>query len=354
MGLLRLLLAIAVIAFHSGLQVLGPLAVYSFFIMSGYAIFAGMNESKQRRLGLIKFFARRFNKLLPIYLLTCLVVTSMLIGFERWKPHSTQTLIAKSEIYRSSNVWAIAKQFVPTLTLSPWPIRVNPNVPLVPPWWSVVLELGFYLICALIVYFYKWKAKVLIIYFSITLILHLYLLKVIGQDLSRLNLYVYFSLFGTLVFFALGNITRHFSKSLKANLYVRNTAFAILISFIFVFSYIVKDPTQLIPNHPVWGYLLAVYLVSYLTVMFLLNLPQGRIMVKNDVYFANHSYGIYVWQSATFFFVNYAETQHWWPATIGFPRFIIIITLTALCSLASAKLISYASKIVRKSDRIQR
>lgn len=348
MGQLRFLLAVAVIAFHSGLHVMGPLAVYSFFIMSGYAIFAGLNESKARKLGVVKFFQRRLNKLLPNYLLTCLTVTSILVVAEKWRPHSTQSLIAKSAIYRSGNVWEIIKQFIPTLTFSPWPLRANPNVALVPPWWSVVLELGFYLICAVLVFTYRGNQKILISYFAATVILHIYLLIVTGQDLGKLNLYVYFNLFGTVAFFALGNVCRHFSKNYKVKPGLGKSAFVSIILFIFLFSYVAKDPTQLVPGHQVWGYLLAVYFVSVSTVIFLLNLPQKRITSKHEIFFANHSYGIYVWQSATFLFVNLAETEHWWHATSGLSRFVIVLTLTMLCSLASAKFIPYSTRTFRK------
>lgn len=353
MGQLRFLLAVAVIAFHSGLQVTGPLAVYSFFIMSGYAIFAGLNDSKKKNLGVVKFFRRRLNKLLPNYLLTCLAVTSILVIAERWKPHSTQTLIAKSDLYGTGNVWGIAKQFIPTLTISPWPIRANPNVPLVPPWWSVVLELGFYLICAVIVYTYREQQKILLAYFAVTLILHFYLLMVTGQDLGKLNQFVYFNFFGTFVFFSLGNVCRHFSKNLKVAPNVGKSAFVALILFIFFFSYVFKDPTQLVPGHPVWGYLFSVYFVSLATILFLLNLPQGRIATKNETFFANHSYGIYVWQSATFLLVNLAEKEHWWHATVGLSRFILVLTLTILCSLGSSKVIAYSSIAFRKVVQVR-
>lgn len=330
---------------------MGPLAVYSFFIMSGYAIFAGLNDSKARNLGVITFFRRRLNKLLPNYLLTSLAVTSILVIAERWKSHSTQTIIAKSALYRSGDLWEIAKQFIPTITFSPWPLRANPNVALVPPWWSVVLELGFYLICALLVYTYRGEQKILLAYFAATVLLHFYLLTVTGQDLGKLNLFVYFNFFGTLAFFALGNVTRHFSKSYRVNPTLGKMAFPALMLFIFLFSYIVKDPTQLVPGHPVWGYLFAVYFVSFATVLFLLNLPQGRIATKNERFFANHSYGIYVWQSATFLLVNLAEKEHWWRATAGLSRFVIVLISTVACSLASEKIITYSVIAYRKIIR---
>lgn len=345
---MRFLLAVAVIAFHSGLHVTGPLAVYSFFIMSGYAIFAGLNESMARNRGVISFFRRRLNKLLPNYLLTCLIVTAILVIAERWKAHSSKTLIANSDLYGTNDVWGIIKQFVPTLTLSPWPLRANPNVPLVPPWWSVVLELGFYLICALLVYSYRGQRNILLTYLAVTLVLHIYLLSVTGQDLGKLNKYVYFNFFGTLVFFAIGNVCRFYSKSLKVKANIGKSAFAALILFIFFFSYLFKDPTQLVPGHPVWGYLFSVYFVSLATILFLLNLPQRRIVSKNETFFANHSYGIYVWQSATFLFVNLAEHEHWWHSTVGISRFILVLTLTMLCSLGSSQVIHHSGIAFRK------
>ena len=322
--------------------------------MSGYAIFAGLHESRAKNQGAAKFFGRRLNKLLPNYLLTSLAVASTLIIAERWKSHSTQAIVVHSELYGSSNVWGIVKQVIPTLAFSPSPIRLNPNVPFVPPWWSVVLELGFYLICALIVYTYRGERKVLFGYFAATLALHIYLLIVTGQDLSKLNMYVYFNFFGTLVFFALGNLCRYYSKKIKVKQNVGKAAFVALVLFIFFFTYIFKDPTQLIPGHPVWGYLCSVYFVALMTILFLLNLPQGRITTKNEAFFANHSYGIYVWQSATFLLVNILEKEHKFPATVGLPRFLLILPLTMLCSLASAKIIGYATHSWRQMRKVRK
>lgn len=353
MGQLRFLLAVAVIAFHSGLHVTGPLAVYSFFIMSGYAIFAGLTESKARKLSVTKFFRRRLNKLLPTYLLTCLFVTAILVIAERWKAHSTQTLIANSQLYGSNNVWGIVKQFVPTLSLSPWPLRANPNVTLVPPWWSVVFELGFYILCAILVYTYKGQTKILLSYFFVAMILHIQLLVVTGEDLGKLNKLVYFNFFGTVVFFALGNVCRYYSKTVKVKPNVGKGAFVALIGFIFFFSYVFKDPTQLFPGHQVWGYLFAVYFVSLSTIIFLLNLPQGRIASKNETFFANHSYGIYVWQSATFLLVNLAEHEKWWHPTSGILRFTLVLILTMACSLGSGKVIEYSGRLYRKTTNIK-
>lgn len=67
-GTFRFLLALSVLAFHSGLPVLGPFAVYIFYLLSGYSIYASLDKYRGQKSAYFNFWKKRFRKLIPFYL----------------------------------------------------------------------------------------------------------------------------------------------------------------------------------------------------------------------------------------------------------------------------------------------
>lgn len=88
---------------------------------------------------------------------------------------------------------------------------LTPSVLLIRLWWSVVFELGIYILCASIFIKKKLLEVSLAIYFVIALSLHVLLVIKTGEDLSKLNTLIYFNFFGTLIFFIFGNLVSYFS-----------------------------------------------------------------------------------------------------------------------------------------------
>jgi len=340
MGALRILLAIAVLAFHSGLRVLGPFAVYVFFVISGYAIFSGLKNTTHSKYNVVSFFKRRLKKLLPAYFLTCFVVSILCVLWSKLSPTSSFEFVAGNSAFKEIDFLEILKTWVPRAKLDAKSPALNPNVLLVPPWWSVMFELGFYILCASIFIHKKFIKILLPLYFTIALSLHLLLVLKTGQDLSKLNTLIYFNFFGTVIFFMFGNLISYFSKAKFENKFVNSLAGLSIIGTIFIFPVVFGDPTQILPGKPVSGYLLILYLITLLTFIYLFTLnihkPTGRI----DAFLAAHSYGLYVYQSLSFPLIAVSERELHFPVTTGIQRFLVIFLFTALLSLIGHYFIS--------------
>lgn len=340
MGALRILLAIAVLGFHSGLQILGPFAVYVFFIISGYAIFSGLKGTNQSESQLVSFLKRRLKKLLPAYFLTCFIVSILCVLLEKLFPNSSLEFVTENSAFKNLNLFEILKTWVPRATLDAEMLALNPNVLLVHPWWSVMFELGFYILCASIFIRKNLMKVFLVLYFIIALSLHVLLVIKTGQDLSKLNTLIYFNFFGTVIFFMFGNLISFFSKAKFENRFLNSLAGLGIIGTIFIFPLVFGDPTQILPGKPVSGYLFILYLITLLTFIYLFTLnihkPTGRI----DAFLANHSYGIYVYQSLSFPLIAVSERELHFPVTTGIQRFLVIFLFTALLSLIGDYFIS--------------
>ena len=76
MGLMRLGLALCVLVFHAGYGGAGgPIAVYGFYVLSGYLIYRVYLERYQpRKGGLAAFYWNRFLRIVPAYWLALTVL----------------------------------------------------------------------------------------------------------------------------------------------------------------------------------------------------------------------------------------------------------------------------------------
>jgi len=344
-GALRIVLAIAVIAFHSGLQVLGPFAVYVFFIISGYAIFSGLRSNALSDHKLVNFLKRRLKKLLPPYLLTCFVISILCVFFEKFFPSSSLEFVTENSAFKNLNLIEILKTWVPITHLDSDLPALNPSVLLVRPWWSVVFELGFYLLGASMFIKKKLVGASLAIYFMIALSLHVLLVIKTGQDLSKLNALIYFNFFGTLLFFLFGNIVSYFSRAKFEHRLLNSLAALLIIVMIFLIPAVFGDPTQIIPGKPVLGYLLCLYLVTILTLVYLFTLNVNKPTGRMDSFLANHSYSIYVYQSLSFPLITIFERELQLPVTTGVQRFLVILFFTACLSLIGENVISKLGRL---------
>ncbi len=136
-GALRLTLAVLVVVSHladaPGLSYLGYYAVRTFFVLSGFAITGALNDVYG--LDKSRFWANRFLRLMPIYLMVCLGTTLAirLLPLEaaaflpRWGFDLTLTAVLQNLM------------LLP-LTLAP------PDLRLIVPAWSVAVEIVMYLL----------------------------------------------------------------------------------------------------------------------------------------------------------------------------------------------------------------
>ena len=134
-GALRLLLAFMVVFSHLTGSVyiahFGFYAVRGFFVLSGFLMTAGLNEIY--KFDAKRFWANRLLRLLPLYYVVCLLTVLAVNRFpdqaaaylSYWKPHI-------SEMRAMSNFLVVPLQY-PSM-----------HFRLVPPYWSVAVELQMY------------------------------------------------------------------------------------------------------------------------------------------------------------------------------------------------------------------
>lgn len=168
-GLVRFILASLVVFFHiTKFVFIGHLAVYCFFILSGYWV-SLMYETKysKAKQPLLVFYCSRIFRLLPVYYLISILTFIMLFIFD-------------SEVIEKINfasIDGIIFGLVNLLMLGYNQLSFQPLVPA----WSLDIELQFYLLLPIILIFLKQKKERLSI-LAITFILT-FLLSFLWTDL---------------------------------------------------------------------------------------------------------------------------------------------------------------------------
>jgi peptidoglycan/LPS O-acetylase OafA/YrhL len=128
-GFLRLFLASTVVLQHARICALGSWAVEIFFVLSGYWVSRMWWERyRQRPNALAVFFTSRFWRLWPVYVVCQLIGLAVLARFSpRWSSE-VATMAQPEWILRALAIVSAGSQFV-----------------LVPPIWSLDIEMRFYL-----------------------------------------------------------------------------------------------------------------------------------------------------------------------------------------------------------------
>lgn len=150
MGALRLFLAISVMIQHGGylwtghLRLLpGDMAVYIFFIISGYYISMALEKNYLGRDGgILRFYANRAIRIYPAYLLTVFVVWAFYLAFQQ----KFQGAQFRGIDYIAVNLLIFGQDWMmfaePTFQ---WHYHANA------PGWSLAVELGFYAVAPFII-----------------------------------------------------------------------------------------------------------------------------------------------------------------------------------------------------------
>lgn len=143
MGIYRFLLALNVVIFHLlGVPAIGPYAVFSFFVLSGFLMTLVMKESYGYSIsGFSKYALNRFLRLFPIYwiLLFITLLSIIIIGDDNSKSFHQAMFLPKT-----------ISEWFGNLSLIFWsekPIEVIPRI--APATWALTIELFFYLIIGL-------------------------------------------------------------------------------------------------------------------------------------------------------------------------------------------------------------
>jgi peptidoglycan/LPS O-acetylase OafA/YrhL len=144
-GLLRFFLAYLVVLSHLTGSIyamhFGYYAVRAFFVVSGFLMTAALNEAY--RFDGVRFWASRLLRLLPLYYLVCLFTLAVVLQL----PIEAEQYHLRWHLGDSLTVWGV--EWVMNLMVLPLQYAAT-EFRLVPPYWSVAIELEMYLVLYLI------------------------------------------------------------------------------------------------------------------------------------------------------------------------------------------------------------
>ncbi|AXI84019.1 acyltransferase [Xylella taiwanensis] len=264
MGTYRLLLAICVLLSHVGIQFFGHnqgvSAVISFFLLSGFVMTALIRRNYDSKGKIKKFYLDRVLRLFPQFIFY-LVATLIFVAITNYKDPFLEELSALKIVMNAL-----------MLPLSLYMLGLEKSL-LIPPTWSLGLELTFYIsIPFLLLYRVERYAFLLSL-----CVFGLAYFGVINTDFFGYRL-----LPGTLFIFLLGSFLYE-SKSTERISFLITTYVISLIAFLWV----LHDSTFMRPYS--FEVLLGI-LVGLPIVAGLIRLPSGKI----DAVLGNISYGVFL------------------------------------------------------------
>lgn len=199
-GIFRFILAMNVMIFHVlAIKIIGPYAVYTFFVLSGFLMTTIMHKTYGYTAnGLMKYAANRALRLFPIYwfLLLLIFLAIFIIGEQSSLAYHSAMKIPRNLSEWLANIFLVYPEFKPVQ----YPVRLSP------PSWALSIELFFYLLIGLGMTQTK---KISLFIFSLSLILVIYQI-VIGKGIG------YGNVLEASLPFSLGGVIFHYKYKLKA------------------------------------------------------------------------------------------------------------------------------------------
>ena len=142
-GVYRFILAVNVVIYHVlDVASIGPYAVYSFFVLSGFLMTMIMNESYGYSLdGFKRYALNRFLRLYPVYwcLLLIGICIILLIGNDVSGVFHAKMILPNDFASAIANVTMIYPAFEPVT----YPVRISPAT------WALSIEIVFYILIGL-------------------------------------------------------------------------------------------------------------------------------------------------------------------------------------------------------------
>ena len=147
MGFLRLGLALVVLLFHAGYGGGGgPVAVYAFYVISGFLISRVYLEKYQPSPGGLRaFYRNRALRILPLFVVASLLAYLALLAAGTWVP--VKAIPVNGAAYMTQSTFSISDFLAglrPDLRLQGSPPRLIAFFGWIPQFWSVSVELVFY------------------------------------------------------------------------------------------------------------------------------------------------------------------------------------------------------------------
>jgi len=288
-GLFRTMLALWVMVFHLvDIPVIGPYAVFSFFVLSGFLMTTIMHESYGYDLGGVKRYAiNRFLRLYPMYWAAALV-SVFAITFAT----PEYSLLYRSSLYMPTNVQEIifnSSMIYPSL----FPNKILPR--LSPPTWALTVEIFYYVCIGLGASRTKVRTHfwvgLSVIYFLLSYVLD-------AADAHR-----YSSLFAGTLPFSLGALLYFYKKEIFSVLYEIKLSSPIVLISIYVLNTAFFTLNEYYNPFSISTYLEGVgkYCNIFITLLVIVSLfyrGHEYFSKKRDKIIGDYSYPIYLlhWQ----------------------------------------------------------
>ncbi len=346
---IRGMAVILVLFYHSGIKIFngGYIGVDIFFLISGFIItFTILQDKENKKFSLLKFFEKRFRRILPVLLITILV--SLLAGLFIL-PYEELTSLADSSLY---NLFFLSNYYYSEFK-SEYFSTSSFFLPLIHTW-SISIEMQFYFVCFLIFYLLKYKKSHLFIMISLSLI-SILICQFSGNLkfeypyfenefllFNQANIGSFFQPFGRFWEFSLGSILGIliFNNKLR---FVKNFYFEIIGILILFSSFILFNNIKGIPNIS----LIIPLIATKLLILVSLNNDKNFSILNNLVlrFFGKLSYSIFIIHQPLYVYLRYLI-----PANSSYLILPITIILTIFFSTVSWSLIE---KPFRDSKKIK-
>lgn len=337
-GLWRLILAIFVVFYHMvKVPLIGTLAVYAFFVLSGFLMTLIMHESYgYTKTGIRNFALNRFLRLYPMYwmILFLSIILIIIVGAEfAYNYHETQQL--PSNI---SEVFTNISMIFPALNPSSWEVRLAPAS------WALTIELFFYACIA----FGLSKSRMITILWCFLSLVYCGLTYIYPWER-------YASILAGSLPFSLGALTYHYRHQLFSLVKSLGVSSPLLALFLYSFLAIsfTLDRLLLGDDYVLRGaFYMNLILSVYVTVTLYFN---GKTLMsrKWDTFWGDFSYPIYLmhWQVGLLvtYFLYSAPMKGW--NMEGFIVLFVALPVMFFISYILTQLIDKNISVVRKRLR---
>lgn len=325
MGLLRLGLALAVLIYHSGYGGLGgPIAVYGFYVVSGFLISrVFLEQYGKAKGGVLVFYWNRALRIVPLFVLTSLLTHLTLL----WECGSTtfdcRATLANGLHYLTSRTFVLSDFWngvKPNVVVKGMPVpQVVAFFGWLPQFWTISIEFAFYLLAPLVLLARaKLGPKVVYGFVALTSLAEAaYVWTTGGAAFDRFNDIVYRNAIPSMFFFAAG------MALYELHLVVRKRVAPqlVLVSTAIVLGLIVSGTKHLVFGPPVYAFMVWQLVAMAGVVPVVFSRPLTGLAGKLDNVCSNLSYGVYLNQSITLIFyfeyrsrsgnVDYVNSSFW-------------------------------------------
>ncbi|NCD67820.1 acyltransferase family protein [Mucilaginibacter agri] len=235
-GVIRFILATLVILYHvSGSVFVGTMAVYCFFILSGYWV-TYMYEAKylKGRYPIKTFYSSRILRIFPVYILLSILSFWMIYIYSPEKFEAISTLNTTAKIcFFLSNLFILGYN---QLTIKP-----------IVPAWSLDIELQFYLLLPILIFFVQ-KKNVRIALLCISTIITIILSVFYPQSVLARSVLIYLSYFLTGIYLYKEKVKFSFRVELLFNILL----ISILIIHFSLYNSHIYSAIKSVPNYEMY------------------------------------------------------------------------------------------------------